>query len=184
MPIEVEQKFCVDDRDALRHRLADLGAVEQQTIEQVDSYFAHPARDFSQTDEALRIRRVGEHNFVTYKGPKLDPTTKTRREIEVPLVDGIATFEQYAALLEALGFRRVADVAKLRQIFELNRAGQTVEIAFDQVQQVGTFLELEIVVPDDAEIGAAQATLQQLASELQLKISERRSYLELLLEQG
>ena len=44
-----------------------------------------PCRDFAQTDEALRIRTVGDTSFVTYKGPKLDATTKTRRELELPL---------------------------------------------------------------------------------------------------
>ena len=53
-----------------------------EPAEQVDTYFSHPARDFAATDEALRIRSIDQENFVTYKGPKLDATTKTRREID------------------------------------------------------------------------------------------------------
>ena len=82
MPIEVEQKFPVADRAALDRQLAALGFVPRDAELQVDQYFAHPARDFARTDEALRIRRVGQFNYITYKGPKLDATTKTRREIE------------------------------------------------------------------------------------------------------
>src|SRR5690606_37654429 len=116
--------------------LSALGVAWKEPIEQVDSYFAHPARDFAQPDEALRIRRVGEQNFVTYKGPKLDPQTKTRRELELPLLAGSVGFEQFGQLLELLGFGRVADVRKFRRPGELVWRGQPVEIAFDEVDQV------------------------------------------------
>ena len=81
MHIEVEQKFRAAHSPELLARLQRLGATIEEPIEQIDQYFAHPVRDFAQTDEALRIRRVGDLNFVTYKGPKLDSTTKTRREL-------------------------------------------------------------------------------------------------------
>ena len=86
MKLEVEQKFAVPDLGQLQTRLLELGAKAGEPQLQVDQYFAHPARDFAQTDEALRIRRIGQSNFVTYKGPKIDATTKTRRELELPLV--------------------------------------------------------------------------------------------------
>ena len=69
-----------------------------------DRYFAHPSRDFARTDEALRLRRIGEFNFITYKGPKLDATTKTRREIEIGLADGQQAATDAAELLAAIGF--------------------------------------------------------------------------------
>ena len=85
---EVEQKFRVDGFAEIETHLARLGAEIENPIEQVDTYFAHPQRDFAATDEALRIRQVGDENFVTYKGPKIDSQTKTRREIELPFASG------------------------------------------------------------------------------------------------
>ena len=102
MSIEVEQKFAVDDHREIQRRLEQLGAHEAGGVEQVDRYFNHPARDFAQTDEALRLRRVGEANFVTYKGPKLDAATKTRREIELPLGDGANHAAEFVELLAAV----------------------------------------------------------------------------------
>jgi len=81
MQYEVEQKFPVSDMPALQERLIALGATIGETQVEVDLYFGHPARDFSKTDEALRIRRIGAKNCITYKGPKIDITTKTRCEI-------------------------------------------------------------------------------------------------------
>jgi adenylate cyclase, class 2 len=173
---EVEQKHRVDDLAALEARLAAWSAKCGEAIEQADQYFAHPCRDFATTDEALRIRSVGDESFVTYKGPKLDATTKTRREIELPLADG----RQFAELLAAIGFTPVATVRKTRRPFVLERDGQQVHGAIDEVGTLGTFVEFEISV-DEAGVEAAKRIIAGVAAELQLGSSERRSYLEMLL---
>jgi adenylate cyclase class 2 len=177
---EVEQKFRVDDLNSLQARLRSLGAQFHPAVVQVDRYFAHPARDFAKTDEALRIRQVGERNFVTYKGPKLDRTTKTRREIELPLSDGNAAAESWAELLKALGFAPVAVVRKTRRTATLQFQGWEVEAALDEVDDVGRFAELELSA-DEHNLDAAREALAQLTARLELIASERRSYLELLL---
>ena len=181
MSYEVEQKFTVADLSAVERGLAELKALAELAVEQVDQYFAHPSKDYAKTDEALRIRRVGEQNFVTYKGPKLDATTKTRREIELPLAPGETGFNDFAELLTALGFRTVAQVRKTRRPFELRWEGRTVHAALDTVASVGTFVELELVV-EEGELEAAKACLASLVMRLGLTTNERRSYLELLLE--
>ena len=181
MPIEVEQKYRIEDASAVLEVLTRIGAQSQHVVHQTDMYYAHPNRDFAATDEALRIRRVGESNFITYKGPKLDATTKTRREIELPLASGASSAAGFDELLEALSFRRVAEVSKIRQIYHLEREGVNVEISLDQVSGVGSFVEIEIIVDDDAKIEPAQRLLSDLANELQLARAQRRSYLELLL---
>jgi adenylate cyclase, class 2 len=181
MHFEVEQKFRVANRKLLVERLRALGIHEMETVVQVDHYFNHPARDFAQTDEALRLRRVGELNFVTYKGPKLDATTKTRRELELPLSPGEKAAAEFSELLIALGFRSVAEVRKCRRNLQLVWQDRRVEIALDAVDDVGNFVELELSV-DETETAAAKACIASLAAELALTVSERRSYLELLLE--
>ena len=176
MHFEVEQKHRVDDAAALESRLAELGAAWGAPIAQSDEYFAHPARDFAQTDEALRIRTVGDASDVTYKAPKLDATTKTRRELELPLVDG----GKFAELLGALGFESVATVRKTRRPFTICRNGRKVDGAWDEVEMVGTFVELELTT-DESGLSGAQRVISGLAAELGLSASERRSYLELQL---
>ena len=180
MKYEVEQKFPVADAAAAEQRLQALAGTFSEPVEQVDRYFAHPARDFAKTDEALRIRRVGEANFITYKGPRLDATTKTRREIELPLASGGPAAEDFAELLTALGFRRVAEVRKRRRKAGFHRDGFEVEAALDEVEGLGQFVELELIAEDE-NLAAARQCLASLAAELSLTSAERRSYLELLL---
>lgn len=183
MTFEVESKYRVSDLEALAERLRQVGATIGEPIVQVDRYYAHPARDFAATDEALRLRRVGDDNCITYKGPKLDATTKTRREIELPLPEGDAGAEGFATLLETLGFRPVLEVRKRRREARVPWRQQQVTAALDEVAEVGTFVELELAA-DETELDVAREYIASLAELLGLTDGERRSYLELLLEAG
>jgi adenylate cyclase class 2 len=145
-----------------------------------DQYFDHPCRRFAQTDEALRIRTIGSQSFVTYKGPKLDKTTKTRRELELPLPTGDDRNVEFAELLEALGFQAVAIVCKERRPFRITHAGCEVHGAYDIVGGIGEFIELELTA-DERGIDEAKRVIASLAQELDLGSSVRESYLELLL---
>lgn len=180
MKLEVEQKFPVADMAALEARLAALGATISEPQGEVDIYFAHPTRDFAKTDEALRIRRKGRSNFLTYKGPKIDATTKTRREVELPLQPDEESAAAWVSLLQTLDFAPVAEVRKSRRKALVSWQGRRVEASLDEVEHVGTFAELELVV-DDPDLEPAKACIASLAAVLGLKQSERRSYLELLL---
>ncbi len=181
MPIEVEQKFHVSRPHSIESKVARLGGSFAGAVLQVDQYFAHPQRDFTATDEALRIRSVGENNFVTYKGPKLDQTTKTRHEIELPIERGDAGARRFAELLTMLGFRPVREVRKQRRQATFRWADHDIEILLDEVEGVGSFAEIEIVTePDGME--AAKCAIASLAERLELRQGERRSYLELLIE--
>jgi len=180
MSFEVEQKFRLADPAAFEARLARIAASIEPAVLQVDQYFAHPARDFATSDEALRIRSVGEQNWVTYKGPKIDATTKTRREIEIAIESGSHTASRYAEMLVALGFRPVAAVRKQRRYAACTWQGRTVEVVLDDVEGVGQFCEIELTA-EESDLDAARGTLASLAQELGLTKSERRSYLEMLL---
>jgi adenylate cyclase class 2 len=126
---------------------------------------------------------VGRRNYLTYKGPKLDATTKSRREIELELPPGQQPAADATAMLEALGFRRVACVRKRRVHSTLRWQGKLVEVCLDDVQGLGDFVELELLATDE-ELAAARDAITSLAGRLELSNSERRSYLELLLAQG
>ena len=181
MRYEVEMKFPVADAAALEGRLTRLGASIAAAQPELDTYFAHPGRDFAQTDEALRIRRKGPANFMTYKGPKIDPATKTRHEIDLGLPPGEETAQAWTGLLDALGFAVVGEVCKLRRKAHLDWQGHRVELSLDEVERLGTFVELELIVrPEGLE--AAKACIASLAGALGLEGTERRSYLELLME--
>lgn len=181
MNYEVELKFRLPESGFVLTRLSELGAVPGAIQVQTDQYFAHPVRDFGTTDEALRIRSIGDENRVTYKGPVIDKATKTRHESELTFQSGPAAAEQLAQIWEQLSFRRVRVVRKTRQLYALHWQDRDLEICLDQVDGLGAFLEIETLATE-AEKTTAQQAILALAREFQLSQPEHRSYLEMLLE--
>lgn len=181
---EVEMKFPVADATDLDRRLVGLAPRFGPPVEQVDRYFAHPGRDFAKTDEALRLRWMGREVAITWKGPRIDSATKTRREIELPLAAvgpaGSRTIGAWTELLEALGFRQVMEVAKCRRPVRVPWHGSDVDVSLDAVHGLGEFIELELQARRE-EVPQARAVLESLAAALGCVGQERRSYLELLL---
>src|SRR3954466_6244760 len=112
MSFEVEVKYRTVDHARLVERLTALGAEAEAEVTQEDAYLGHPSRDFGQTNEALRIRRIGESNRVTYKGPRRGGPTKPREEIELGFDAGDPAFEQLLRMFTNLGFRPVTVVRK------------------------------------------------------------------------
>ena len=173
--IEVELKGYADDEVFERVR-ENFKFLRREYHE--DTYFAHPCRNFKQTDEALRIRvrRFNGHfeAFLTYKGPKLDQRSKTRLELEVPITDP----DEYERILNALGFKEVLTVSKVREKYYYDRK---IIIALDEVEGLGKFIEVETLVEDEADVEEAVEKIRGIMESLGVRRFERRSYLELVL---
>jgi adenylate cyclase class 2 len=180
--LEIEQKFAHADFAAIEKRLIEWKARRGEEHTEADHYFNAPDRDFARTDEAFRLRRIGETNYLTYKGPKHAGPVKIRTELEIPLRDGDTAAEQFVRLLTHLGYRPVAVVRKHRRTFHLEREGFAVLVCLDEVERLGRFAEVEIVAPEE-QVDAARGVLADTAAALGLTELERRSYLNLLLGQ-
>tara|TARA_R110002073_G_scaffold56905_28_gene144908 strand:- start:32974 stop:33570 length:597 start_codon:yes stop_codon:yes gene_type:complete len=187
---EVEQKFHLDDSTATEAKLLEAGfqAVETQTHR--DTYYNHPCRDFAESKEALRVRRINGLPRITYKGTKLPGAIKARRELEWELGPGDADGDKTEQLLQLLGFQRVAEVCKTRCVFEpAESAAESTasdwggfSVVLDDVQQVGRFAELELIAENESDVPQARDRIRRLADRLGLRQTESRSYLRMLLE--
>jgi len=182
MQYEIEMKFRVQSFDAFVAAVEELGATFGEAVTQTDRYFNHPARDFGETDEALRLRTIGDSSKVTYKGPVLDATVKLRHEIEMPVGTDAYDGKQFAEMLTKLSFREVRSVTKRRRAAALEWQGRTFEMTLDDVDSLGQFVEIETIA-DDAEKDLARDAVLALTQQLGLGEPERRSYLKMLLDQ-
>lgn len=188
--LEVETKYQLDDKSALVDRLEKSGAMSIGTERHADTYYRHPCRDFVETNEALRIRSIDSVASVTYKGPKMavgDSALKARKEIEWCLAPGDADGSNMAQLFDALGFTAVTTVRKERQSYgwpESDDAHSGFTLTIDQVDQVGLFAEIELLIPDasSGDVQAAGERISALAGRLGLVKTVRQSYLSLFLE--
>ncbi|MGC9779067.1 MAG: class IV adenylate cyclase [Candidatus Heimdallarchaeota archaeon] len=178
MPIEVEVKLKIADLNELEMKLVEKGAILEEIVNQRDQYFNHPSKDFSETDEALRIREDGDRIFLTYKGPKFDPKSKTRIEIDLKVENA----QQLSNLLEKLNFEKVAIVSKERRIYLLDG----MHFCLDNVASIGTYLEVEKIISDKSFFEKTRKEIFRALKALKLdpKKNIRKSYLELLLEKS
>lgn len=181
---EVEQKFHVEDLALLEDQLRQIGAVEGKTQQHADTYYNHPCRDFAETQEAFRVRRVDGVPMVTYKGTKLPGEVKARRELEWRLDPGDPDGTKLEELLGLLGFPRVAEVQKQRRCFSWSQSLQNITIVIDQVRSLGLFAEVELMVIETTEVESARRQIVELGSRLGLLRAESRSYLRMILESG
>ncbi|HZZ80142.1 MAG TPA: class IV adenylate cyclase [Gemmataceae bacterium] len=177
--LEIEMKFPVADFGPVVAKLRAWNASAQPTIEEADRYFNAPDRDFARTDEAFRLRSIGNENRVTYKGPKQGGPTKTRTEIEIGLEAGNVGADKFCRMVQHLGYRPTAVVQKRRTIYEFQRSGFDLQACLDEVETLGKFIEVEIVA-EPARKDDAQTVLLEVVRELALPAAEPRSYLEMV----
>ena len=178
MSYEVELKYAISDMPQLLEKLEQFGLQFGEAVEEHDTFYQHPSKDFVATDECLRIRhRAGEY-IITYKGPKVDRETKTRQEIELFLADNATTAKQWERLLQALGFHAAAELKKMRRSAGLIYREQKYELTLDHIDGLGDFIELELFA-DETQLDDARRQIKSLAATLGLTQPITASYLEL-----
>jgi len=181
---EVEVKavlFRGDDLEEMDRKISSMDTLIQENggsflkeVEQMDIYLSHHARDFSETDEAFRIRLEDVEGVkLTYKGPKISDRSKSRLEKEIELK--VYDLDGLRKIFSHLGFNEVMSVIKTRRIFDLHG----IEVDLDKVIGLGVFCELEI---SSDNIKEAEDRILAEMKKLGWTEFERRSYLELLLE--
>jgi len=191
--IEVEIKVGISDPNKMRERFNKNGGKYVKSLHHEDTYFNMPKglRNFRKTDEALRVRKSTEFHidrkelakdsiyYITYKGKKIDSTTKTRREIEIEIKDG----EIMRDLFKSLGFREVFTVKKERQLFDFTHKDHKIEALIDYLPRLDRhFIEVEYLTDTEEKIPEARDFLFDFLSLLDIKKEESitKSYLELI----
>jgi adenylate cyclase, class 2 len=179
---EVELKFHVDEPNALERNLISNRFAMVELQQHIDVYLRHPCRDFAQTDEAFRIRRVNQQACLTYKGPRDAGVVKTREELELSIESD--DLDQWLLMMSKLGFQQVVPVRKSRRVFQCDSSIEFsgIHVTIDCVEQLGNFSEIEIVVSDASAVKAAEQRVLALAKLLGLEKRQPRSYLSMLLE--
>ncbi|HWF35241.1 MAG TPA: cytidine deaminase [Solirubrobacteraceae bacterium] len=150
--VNVELKARDSDPDGTAARCRALGAEDRGELVQRDTYFAarHGRLKLRQQEEA-----GGE--LIAYRRPDaVEPGESTYVRAAASEPEALRE-----ALTAALG--SVVVVSKRRRLF----MWENVRIHLDDVDGLGTFLELEAVVaPDGSDLDAARAKVARLRSEL------------------
>jgi adenylate cyclase class 2 len=168
--IEVEMKARVGDPDQLLAALRDRAAGEPSTYR--DTYFDFPDRrldNHCRQQVRLRVIETGRgHRCVwTFKGAMLDPSATPEVETEVARADAAE------AILTALGLRPTISYTKECENFAFDAYGRRIVATVVRVPELaGTFVEIEVLVPDPAEAGAARDAIHRVIADLRLRESD------------
>jgi adenylate cyclase class 2 len=191
--IEVEIKVKISDPNLMRKKFKENNGIYKLSLDHEDTYFNMPegSRDFKQTDEALRLRKSVEflkentskpqkiNYYITYKGKKIDKTTKTREEIEIK----ISEIEAMKMLLKLLGFQEVFTVVKKRELYDFMLNDTKVEALIDYIPILEQhFVEVELITESINNVEKSKDILFEFLNKLGIKKQEsiRKSYLELI----
>ena len=168
--IEVEVKLPLFRRSITERALVEAGFEAGDLVKESDIYYTSDFHDFMKRDEALRIRQsenltqISSRSILTYKGAKLDKVSMTRQELETV----VESPENMQAILQALGYEPLFPVRKLRQYYHKGR----ITACVDQVEGLGSFLELEILVEDESLREEALKKIETILDDLDLSLAE------------
>ncbi|MFX1329378.1 MAG: class IV adenylate cyclase [Promethearchaeota archaeon] len=193
--IEVEIKVKILDPELIKKKFEKNNGVYKLSLYHEDTYFNMPEglRDFKKTDEALRLRMSSEFNknyrskekiinhYITYKGKKIDNSTKTRSEIDIKIEDT----DSMKKLLTKLGFQEIFTVQKERELYEFNFKNTHIKALIDYIPLLKqNFIEVECLVNSSDQIEKSREILFQFLKNFNIKKEEsiRESYLELILK--
>ncbi len=149
--IESELKIPVDALDEIRRRLGNIDAERISDCErEVNTLFDTPDGQVAAAGQVLRVRRVGDHHILTFKGPAAyHGGVKQRREIELE----VSSSEHISELLHALGYAPGIRYEKDRESWRMGR----IRIDLDHTP-MGDFVEIEGPI-DGLEDAAVQLGL-------------------------
>jgi len=171
MNSNIEIKARVRDFHQLQELAGQLSDTPEELIRQEDIFFQVPKGRLK-----LRIFSPAEGELIYYqrndqKGPKQSNYSITKTADPAGLKSSLA---------EALGILGV--VRKERHLY---LAGQT-RIHLDEVEDLGHFLELEVVMPPDQTVEEATQIAHGLMEKLAIRDKDLidRAYIDLLIEKG
>ncbi|SEG52515.1 adenylate cyclase, class 2 [Thermomonospora echinospora] len=151
---EVEVKFRVRDVESLLVALKAQGIELGEPTHQDDQAYAPVGWRFGDSKlgvSFVRLRTVDGRDFFALKQPGENAQACLEYETEV------ADREQMHQAIVNMGFYATVRVAKTRRTATVG----DITICVDDLEGVGTFLELERMIPDDA---SAIETQRQLAA--------------------
>lgn len=175
--IEVEQKFRLtkENKERIQGMLDDRCG-ETAAIRQVDTAFllkGSSFKTFQRGDPVMRIRLTENGSvMLTYKRALHDGEDCVEYELTVD------SAEMAKRLLQEVGYMPVVHVDKRRRTYRLGN----VLVTLDDVENLGSFMEIEALCADESGISDAKRAVDRVASEFHMEEEDRefRKYDELL----
>ena len=139
--IEVEIRAKINNKSEVQSRLKEIGAILKRSVHQEDRVFGHEMfldenKMIIEGGLSARIRQVDQNTWLEFK--EISRNKGAGIEIKANL-DNIGEGLRF---FEKLGFKEAFSINKQREVYSLNGF----EICLDDVEQLGSFIEIEKAV--------------------------------------
>jgi len=167
MARNVEVKARVRDTRTLRRRVESMSDTAVEVLDQRDTFFVVPRGRLK-----LRVLGSDDCELIYYERPD-DAGAKLSEYFVVRSSDPEAFLEILSAVLEVRGL-----VAKRRFLYRIGRT----RVHLDEVEGLGTFMELEVVLDEGESPEEGRAVAERLLVELGVENEDRvrGAYIDLL----
>lgn len=163
---EIEVKARLQDPEIIINKLIGLGCTLSEPVTQHDAIFVDDNYgifdEFQPDKNLLRIRESGGKYILTLKQPKSNEQDAI--EHETPVGDS----HEMRKILEYMGLHEAVQVHKTRQKSSYNDW----EICLDDVEGIGSFIEVEKVA-EDPDVEVVQKELFDFLKSLGVKDEDR-----------
>ncbi len=143
---EIEVKVKVSNIQDIKSRLENIGCIFSEPIKQNDTTFTNfddaDYVKFTCDNNFLRIRETKDNIYFTLKRPQSNELDCVEKEVI------INSSEEMRDIIYLLGYHEVVKINKIRTKTNF----QDMEICLDEVEGLGSFIEAEKIVDDDADI--------------------------------
>jgi len=142
---EIEVKAKLGDEEKVTSELKKLGAVFSEPIKQIDTVYTKiigDVEEYLKNDHFVRIRERSDGRFIfTVKVPKAARENLAKTEHETEVKDA----KELEQCLFLMGYKTSNKVTKIRRSCKI----KDYEICLDEVEELGTFVEIEKMVKDE-----------------------------------
>ncbi|MBW4037742.1 MAG: class IV adenylate cyclase [Acidobacteria bacterium] len=136
---EIELKFCVEDIDALRRNINDLGfrLVTERTFES-NTLFDTADRRLRAQKQILRLRKYGKRNILTHKRQSNEAISNEHYKTRIETESDVEDYDALAEVFAQLGYMPVFRYEKFRTEWDLDSG----HLVLDETP-IGVWAELE-----------------------------------------
>ena len=161
---EIEVKAKVRNIKSLIDKAKHLGIIFSDPFAQVDTTYETKLSKHDPDWNIFRIRKQGNKTILTMKY-KASTRSRDNHERESIIENAL----EVADMLERVGYSRGVTIRKNRKIAKYNN----LEICLDEVDDLGTFIEIEKLADDNANVDTIQSELWNILLELGIDPKDR-----------
>lgn len=161
---EIELKFKVDNIDEIISFLNTNNCEISQPIYQNDTIYVQNLNNVESKEGSvyLRVRKTNQKVELNYKRQSAKKMESEEIEFEV------SSYQMANEFLKAIGFKEWVQVNKVRKYSKY----QEYNICIDEVERLGTFVEIELLVNEQNDIDY-ESKLLEIAKEMKIDTNNR-----------